>query len=90
MTLICEPRCATSRPYPFRIRCASNPFILCAITGIKKLVVVVVARSTSLSVLQLKVAAVTHRTDKTTRGMTMVSRLNERLTVEIIVTVSTN
>jgi len=65
--------------------------MLCAITGIKKLlVVVVVTRTTSLSVLQLKVAAGTYRTDKTTRGMTMVSRLDARLIVEIIVTISTD
>jgi len=65
--------------------------MLCAITGIKKLPVVVVAtRTTSLSVLQLEVAAGTYRTDKTTRGMAMVSSLDARLVVEIIVAISTD
>jgi len=65
--------------------------MLCAITGIKKLPVVVVAtRTTSLSVLQLEVAAGTYRTDKTTRGMAMVSSLDARLVVKIIVAISTD
>jgi len=65
-------------------------FYIMRYDGDKKLAVDVVARSTSLSVLKLKVAAGIHRTDKTTRGMTMVFRLDTRLAVEIIVTILTD
>jgi len=64
--------------------------MLCAITGIKKLVVVIAARTTSLSVLQLKIAAGTYWADKTTRSMAMVSCLDARLAVKIILTISTD
>ena len=60
--------------------------MLCAITGIKNSL----SSSPLVRLRFLKVAAGTYRTDKTTRGMTMVSRLDARLAVKIIVAISTD